>query len=150
LRTIDYLVGGAGSAGAVLAARLSEDPRVSVVVLEAGRNYCSAERAPALSGFAIPPIVALGGYHWPQICAQLTPVHDPSLYVRALGVGGSSAINAAEAVRGLAADFEAWQASGCQGWGWTNTLDAFMKLEDDLDFGDRPHQTRAVRWPSAA
>lgn len=129
----DDIVVGAGSAGAVLAARLSEDPARRVLLLEAGRHYAAEASTPddLLDGNAM----SLVKHSW-GFTAQLTRGRRV-MYPLGKVTGGSSAVGNTVVIRGTPQDYDEWGRSGNPLWSWEHVLPAFRALEDDLDFGDR-------------
>jgi choline dehydrogenase len=153
LGTFDYIIVGAGSAGCVLANRLSADPEVSVLLLEAGgKDDWIWIHIPVGYLYCI-------GNPRTDWCYRTEP--DPGLngrailYPRGKVLGGSSSINAMLYLRGQARDYDEWaQLTGDSGWSWQNALPVFMKVEDHWRGADEKHgeggewrvETPRINW----
>jgi 5-(hydroxymethyl)furfural/furfural oxidase len=135
----DYVIVGGGSAGATLAARLTEDPGTRVLLLEAGRDFRTAETPEHIQIPNPMRAIADDDYRWPKLMARRTESQEPRLLWRGRAMGGSSTINGQIAIRGVPDDFERWAALGCTGWGWADMLPYFNKLETDKNFPDAPY-----------
>ncbi len=124
----DYVVVGAGSAGCVIAARLTEDPSVRVTLVEAGGK----DRHPNIK---IPAAFAKQfktGLDWDFATDPEPHCDGRSLYVpRGKSLGGSSSMNAMLYVRGRPLDYDLWEAQGAAGWGWKDVAPYFLKSEDN-------------------
>jgi len=134
----DDVIVGAGSSGAVLAARLSEDPARRVLVLEAGPDYAGLEQTPPdlLDSRQVGSVEHDWGY-----TAEAVPGRTID-YPRGKVTGGTSAVNGAIALRGVPADYDEWASWGNTGWDWKQVLPYFRRIEDDPDGrGDPVHGT---------
>jgi len=132
----DYIIVGAGTAGCVLANRLSQDPACRVLLLEAGgRDNWIWYHVPVGYLFTI----ANPRSDW-MFRTEVEPgLNGRSLlYPRGKVIGGSSSINAMICMRGQAADYDGWRALGLRGWGWSDVLPAFKRIEDHF-LGDGEH-----------
>ncbi len=141
--TFDYVIAGGGSAGCVLANRLSADPTKRVLLLERGGqdNWI---------WFHIPAgyLFAIGN---PRADWMFSTQAEDGLNKRVLAyprgkvLGGSSAINAMIYMRGQAADYDSWKQQGLSGWGWDDVLPYFLKHEDHVD-GTNPFHAQGGEW----
>lgn len=135
----DYVIVGGGSAGCALAGRLSEDPSVSVCLLEAGphdRNW--RVRTPV----ALVNLMRNPRYNWMYATTPQAQLNDRCLDVpRGKTLGGSSSINSMVYIRGRASDYDAWAALGCDGWDWQSVLPYFKQSEKNLRIDNELHGT---------
>ncbi|WP_020593795.1 choline dehydrogenase [Kiloniella laminariae] len=125
--TFDFIIVGAGSAGCVLANRLSEDPKNSVLLLEAGGSDSSIfiQMPTALS---IP--MNMSRYNWEFESVPEPHMNDRRMHCpRGKVLGGSSSINGMVYVRGHACDFDEWEEKGAEGWGYRHCLPYFKRAE---------------------
>jgi 5-(hydroxymethyl)furfural/furfural oxidase len=158
--TYDYLIIGGGSAGCTLAARLSEDPDATVLVVEAGKDVTrETATADVLSNY---PGKAYFNpdYTWRGLKARLGGGrgNDPEAgriarYEQARLLGGGSSINGLCANRGAPSDYNEWEGMGAEGWNWETALPYFRKLERDLNFSGALHGSdgpiAVSRFPTA-
>lgn len=130
---IDYLILGGGSAGCVLAARLSEDPNKRVYLVEAGRDIAPG-KMPAAIASRYPGRAYLDVRNiWQRLTARMA-AQGSRRYEQARLLGGGSAINALMTNRGAPDDYDEWGRLGAEGWSWDSCLPYFRKLETDCDF----------------
>ncbi|HET8743594.1 MAG TPA: GMC family oxidoreductase N-terminal domain-containing protein, partial [Gaiella sp.] len=125
----DYIIVGAGSAGCVLAGRLSEDPDVTVLLLEAGGPDTAPEiRIPAM----FPIMFKSATLDWDLLGEQEPGLGNRRLYLpRGRMIGGSSSMNAMIYIRGSRLDYDDWAADGCDGWSYAEVLPYFKRGEDN-------------------
>ena len=133
----DYVVIGAGSAGCAIAARLSEDPAVTVGLIEAGGR--------AWNPWIHIPVGYFKTMHDPAVDWCYRTVPEPGLNGRSIEwprgkvLGGSSALNGLLYIRGQAEDYDHWRQLGNVGWGWSDVLPMFKRSERQERGGDALH-----------
>lgn len=141
-KTYDYIIIGAGSAGCVLANRLSEDPDVQVLLLEAGpRDWNPFIHMPA----GLSKLIAFKSLNWNYETEPEPGLNNRRVYwPRGRVLGGSSSINAMCYARGHRSDYDDWAAGGAEGWSWDEVLPYFKRAEDQ---GRGPSALHGVGGP---
>jgi predicted dehydrogenase (TIGR03970 family) len=136
----DFIIVGAGTAGAILAARLSEDPRRSVLLIEAGPDYPGVDSLPEKLkwGLLTAADILPSDHDWGFV-GRATAEAEPMGVPRGKVVGGSSAVNGQIFLRGIPEDYDGWAALGNSEWSFEKVLPFFRRLERDLDFGGEFH-----------
>ena len=150
----DFLIVGGGSAGATLAARLSEDPATRVLLVEAGPDT-PPDAAPADIVDTFPSSALNPNYFWPRLEAARFAGGALHPFPQARVMGGGSSVMGLVALRGMPSDFDAWAEAGAEGWGWNDVVRYFRKVENDLDRDRsqgvaRPYTIRRIpadEWP---